>query len=397
MRSAAEIARAVGAGELDPVAVVEEALAAIEEHRDLNAVLTVCGTEARARARGGVSGRLAGVPLLVKDLIDVAGTRTTFGSKIYADRVAETSAPCVRALEAEGAIVIAKTNCDEFAWGVCGQNVHWGDTQNPRHPGRIASGSSSGNAAALAVGIGALALGTDTGGSVRLPAAACGVVGMKPELGAISTEGVFPLARSFDTVGPMARSVEDCALAWSILTGRAVPAPSLDAKTVGVLARHPSLGRPEAEGPDPRAAALGDTEVELPVPAADIWAVFSADAADSHQETFPARAADYGPIIRAKLEHAIAIEPEVVAAARDALRAWREAAAIVPLPDVIVSPTLGLAELPAIETHEEEYRVPLSAYARAFSFLGWPAIAIGETQLAARDARTLYEAALAWG
>jgi aspartyl-tRNA(Asn)/glutamyl-tRNA(Gln) amidotransferase subunit A len=397
MRSAVETARAVSAGELDPVAVVQDALAAIEEHRDLNAVLTVCGEEALARARGGVAGRLAGVPLLVKDLVDVAGTRTTFGSKIYADRVAQTTAPCVRALEAEGAIVIAKTNCDEFAWGVCGQNVHWGDTQNPLHPGRIASGSSSGNAAALAVGIGALALGTDTGGSVRLPAAACGVVGMKPELGAISTAGVYPLARSFDTIGPMARSVEDCALAWSVLTGRDVPEPGLDGKSVGVLARHPSLGRPEREDLDPRAAALGDTVVELPVPEADIWAVFSGDALDSHRETFPARAAEYGPIIRAKLRGAMEIEPAAVAASREALRAWRDAAAAATLPDVIVSPTLGLAELPSLETHEEEYRVPLSAYTRAFSFLGWPAIAIGDIQLAARDARTLYEAALAWG
>ena len=225
LRSALETARAVGAGELDPVAVVEEALAAIEAHRDLNAVLTVCGEEALARARGGVAGRLAGVPLLVKDLIDVAGTRTTFGSRIYADRVAETTAPCVRALEAEGAIVIAKTNLDEFAWGVGGQNVHWGDTQNPLHPGRIAGGSSAGNAAALAVGIGALALGTDTGGSVRLPAAACGVVGLKTPLGAIPTAGVYPLAASYDTVGPMARSAGDCALAWSVLSGEPVPEP----------------------------------------------------------------------------------------------------------------------------------------------------------------------------
>lgn len=398
MRSALETARAVGAGELDPVAVVEEALAAIETHRELNAVLTVCGDEALARARAGVSGRLAGVPLLVKDLIDVAGTRTAFGSRIYADRVAETTAPCVRALEAEGAIVIAKTNLDEFAWGVGGQNVHWGDTQNPLHPGRIAGGSSAGNAAALAAGIGALALGTDTGGSVRLPAAACGVVGLKPPLGAIPTGGVYPLAASFDTIGPMARSAADCALAWSVFSGEPVPEPKLDGKRIGVLKRLPSLGGDDAGELDPRADRLGDAEVTIPVPEADIWPVFYAEAAESHRATYPARAGEYGPVIRAKLEIAQGTleQPQLIAAAYGALESWRRAASTEPAVDVVVSPVLGVSELPTIDTHEEEFRIPFSAYTRVFSFLGWPAIALGEVQLAARDMRTLLEAALAW-
>jgi aspartyl-tRNA(Asn)/glutamyl-tRNA(Gln) amidotransferase subunit A len=396
LRSALQIAGAVEAGELDPVVVVEEALAAIEAHRDLNAVLTVCADEALARAHAGVSGRLAGVPLLVKDLIDVAGTRTTFGSRIYAERVAETTAPCVSALEAEGAIVIAKTNLDEFAWGVGGQNVHWGDTQNPLHPGRIAGGSSSGNAAALAAGIGALALGTDTGGSVRLPAAACGVVGLKTPLGAIPTSGVYPLAASFDTVGPMARSAADCALAWSVLSGEPVPEPSLDGKRIGVLDRHPSLGVGAPAELDPRAAQLADVVVTMPVPEADVWPVFYAEAAESHRATYPGRADDYGPVIRAKLETGQRTQPGAVAAGYRALERWRRAAVSEPAADVVVSPVLGLAELPAIETHEKEFRIPFSAYARVFSLLGWPAIAIGEVQLAARDMRTLLEAALAW-
>lgn len=391
-----ETARAVGAGELDPVAVVEEALAAIEAHRDLNAVLTVCGETALERARGGVTGRLAGVPLLVKDLIDVAGTRTTFGSRIYADRIAVTTAPCVGALEAEGAIVIAKTNLDEFAWGVGGQNVHWGNTQNPLHPGRIAGGSSAGNASALAAGIGALALGTDTGGSVRLPAAACGVVGLKTPLGAISTAGVYPLAPSFDTVGPMARSAADCALAWSVLSGEPVPEPQLDGKRIGVLKRIPTLGADPPGPPDPRSERLGDVEVTVPVPEAEIWPVFNAEAVESHRATYPARAHDYGPVIRAKLENAQRTQPQALAAGYRALERWRRAAAIEPAVDVVVSPVLGVAELPAIDTHEEEFRIAFSGYTRVFSFLGWPAIAIGDVQLAARDMRTLLEAALAW-
>ena len=399
MRSAAEIAELVGRGELDPVAVVDEALERIAGDADLNAIMVTNGERALGRARAGVSGRLAGVPLLVKDLIDVAGLLITFGSKLYADRIATTSAPSVRALEAEGAIVVGTTTCDEFAWGVSGQNVHWGDTQNPHRPGRIAGGSSSGNAAALAVGMGALALGTDTGGSVRVPAAACGVVGFKTPFGAITTEGVFPLVPALDTVGPMARSVADCALAWSVLSGEPVPEPRLDGKRIGKLTRLPSLGEAGADPAphDSRADDLPGEPVELPLPAADVWPVFYAGAAESHRPTYPSRAAEYGPSISAKLVRAIRTTPEAARRGHDAMAAWQRAAAQDPSVDVIVSPVLGLPQLPDIETPEHEFRIPFSAYARPFNVLGWPAIAIGETQLAARDVRTLLEAALAWG
>jgi Asp-tRNA(Asn)/Glu-tRNA(Gln) amidotransferase A subunit family amidase len=396
LRVAAEIAAGVDAGTLDPVAVVEEALANIEARADLNAVMVTNAERALARARAGVTGRLAGVPLLVKDLIDVAGLRITLGSRIYADRVPDATAPCVRALEAEGAIVVAITTCDEFAWGVGGQNVHWGDTGNPLHPGHITGGSSSGNGAALAAGMGALALGTDTGGSVRLPAAGCGVVGFKTPYGAISTEGVHPLAATLDTVGPMARTVADCALAWSVLSGAPVPEPSLEGKRIGKLTRHPSTGASDAGPHDPRSDALPGEPVELPVPEADVWPVFYGDAAESHRGLYPERADEYGPVIRAKLARAAETTPEAVARARAAVAGWRAAAAHDPPVDVIVSPVLGTAELPASGTPEHEFRIPFSAYARVFNFLGWPAIAIGETQLAARDARTLLEASLAW-
>jgi aspartyl-tRNA(Asn)/glutamyl-tRNA(Gln) amidotransferase subunit A len=396
MQTATEIAVLVNAGELDPAAVVEEALERIAGDADLNAIMVTNGERALGRARTGVSGRLAGVPLLVKDLIDVAGLRITYGSRIYADHIATETAPAVQALEAEGAIVVATTTCDEFAWGVGGQNAHWGDTGNPHRPGRIAGGSSSGNAAALAVGMGALALGTDTGGSVRIPAAACGVVGLKTPCGAISTEGVFPLVPALDTVGPMARTVEDCALAWSVLSGEPVPEPSLDGKRLGKLTRLPSLGEPEPAPHDPRTDALPGEPVELPVPENDVWPVFYAGAAESHHGLFPEREAQYGPAITAKLNRAIRTTPEAARAGHEAMVAWQRAAAADPPVDVIVSPALGLPELPAIETPEEEFRLRFSSYARPFNFLGWPAIAIGDTQLAARDMRTLLEAALAW-
>jgi aspartyl-tRNA(Asn)/glutamyl-tRNA(Gln) amidotransferase subunit A len=397
LRSAVDIAALVSAGELDPVAVVEEALERIAGDADLNAIMVTNGERALARARSGVSGRLAGVPLLVKDLIDVAGLRITYGSKLYADHIATDTAPCVRALEAEGAIVVATTTCDEFAWGVGGQNFHWGDTGNPHRPGRITGGSSSGNAAALAVGMGALALGTDTGGSVRLPAAGCGVVGLKTPFGAISTEGVFPLAPDLDTVGPMARTVEDCALAWSVLTGEPVPEPSLDGKRLGKLVRHPNLGEAETPPHDPRSDPLPGEPVELPVPEADVWPVFYGGAAASHRGLYPEHKDVYGPVISPKLDQAIRTTPEEYERAREAMRGWQRAAADDPPVDVIASPVLGVPELPAAETPEREFRILFSAYARPFNFLGWPAIAIGDLQLAARDMRTLLEAALAWG
>jgi aspartyl-tRNA(Asn)/glutamyl-tRNA(Gln) amidotransferase subunit A len=402
MTAATETARAVAAGELHPRETVEQALAAIAARSELNAVLTVCGEQALARAEAGVSGRLAGVPLLVKDLIDTAGVRTTYASRIYADHVPTRSAPAVTALEAEGAIVVGKTNADEFAWGVTGQNAHWGDVQNPRLPGRIAGGSSAGSAAALAAGLVPLALGTDTGGSVRMPAACCGVVGFKPRLGPVPPAGVYPLCASFDTVGPMARSVADCALAH----GLAAPRPRLAGLRVGVLAGPPRL-RPAADvdSRDERAAVLLAAleelgahahEVELPVPAADPWPLFYFEAGASHRATFPARRDDYGPAIRAKLDDAQRVDPVAVDAARTALVAWRERAATDPAVDLVVSPTLGLDEIPPLDVEELATRLRMSAYTRAFSFLGWPAIAIGEVQLAGRDEATVLAAALAW-
>jgi aspartyl-tRNA(Asn)/glutamyl-tRNA(Gln) amidotransferase subunit A len=403
--TATEIAARVAAGELAAEEVVADALARIAARPELNAVITTCEERALARARAGVRGRLAGVPVLIKDLIDTASIRTTYASSIYADHVPARSAPSVSALEAEGAIVVGKANADEFAWGVCGQNSFYGDTVNPIAPDRVAGGSSSGNAAALAAGMVPLALGTDTGGSVRLPAACCGVVGLKTALGAVPTEGVFPLAASFDTVGPMARTVADCALAHAVLTATEVPAPAIDGLRVGVLTAHPDLGPPAARAPrDERALAHVDRlralgadvrELSLPVPKSDTWAVFYAETAVAHAATFPSRRDEYGPLIRAKLDHALTVTAEQADEGRRALAAWREVAAREPDVDLVLAPTLGYDDLPPAGVDELGVRLPFSAYARAFSYLGWPAIAIGPLQLAGRDAQTVVGAALA--
>ena len=194
----------------------------------------------------------------------------------------------------------------------------------------------------------------------------------------------------------MARTVEDCALAWSVLSGEPVPEPSLEGRRIGKLVRHPSLGEAEAGAHDPQTDALPGEPVELPVPEADVWPVFYGGAAASHRGLYPERAAEYGPVISAKLDKALATTPEAYERARAAMAAWQRAAATDPAVDVIVSPVLGLPELPASGTPEHEFRIPFSAYARTFNFLGWPAIAIGGLQLAARDMRTLLEASLAW-
>jgi Asp-tRNA(Asn)/Glu-tRNA(Gln) amidotransferase A subunit family amidase len=404
--SALEIARGVRARELDAIEVVERALREIEARPELNAFITVCAEQALERAHRGVDGPLAGVPLLVKDVFDTAGIRTTAGSRIYAKRVPAESAPAVLALEAAGAIVIGKTGCDEFAWGVTGQNSIYGDVRNPRYPGCITGGSSSGNAAALAAGIASLALGSDTGGSVRMPAACCDVVGMKPRLGTLPTDGMFPLCPSFDTPGLMARTAADCARCYEVLSGSPLRAPDPRRLRVGVLTAMPPLapGGPVPDR-DERALAFATRleelgisceEVALPVPEADIWPVFYGEAAATHRETFPARHDEYGPIIRAKLENAQRVTAEAIQDGRRGLAAWRGRATHEPNVDVILCPTLGVHEIPPADVDELEIRVPFSAYTRAFSFLGWPATAIGDVQFGARDADALFAAALAW-
>ena len=173
-----------------------------------------------------------GIRLAVKDLFDTAGILTTYGTAIFAEHVPAETAAAVRLLEAAGYVDAGKANLHEFAFGVSSQNLHYGTVPNPAAPGRTAGGSSGGSAAALAAGLADAALGTDTGGSIRIPAACCGIAGFKPSFGLVPTDGVFPLAPSFDHAGPMARDVAGCAAMASALV------PGLDAEPVelGALA-----------------------------------------------------------------------------------------------------------------------------------------------------------------
>ncbi len=385
--SAGELAVGVNSGRLAAVEVIDAALARIEAHRDGHAFITVCADEAMDRARANPNGPLAGVPLAVKDLFDIAGVRTTAGSSILRDNVPTRTAPAVARLEAAGASVVGKTNMHEFAWGVTSQNPHWGTVANPRLPGRVAGGSSGGTAAALADFQATVGLGTDTGGSVRIPAACCGVVGFKPAFGSIPVRGAFPLAPSFDTVGPMARTVAEVALLESVLTGRPMPEPRVSGLRVGVLESTGAEATLEALGARLEPAALPELDP-------DLMAVFTAECAVTHLRWFPSRRDEYGPDLQLKL--AAAQEMTAVQWQRGvaAVRALRRKSRSASECDVLLSPVMAI-EPPADDCWEPDVRAAMTRWTRPFNFLGWPAIAIGGIQIAGRDRDAVLGIALA--
>jgi Asp-tRNA(Asn)/Glu-tRNA(Gln) amidotransferase A subunit family amidase len=238
MWTAAEMARAVRDGKVSPVELVEDAVRRAEEWQPVtNAFSQVQGDRAveDARALGSSGGPLHGVPVAVKDLFDVAGWETTGCCEGYRGRVAAADAEAVRRLRAAGAVIIGKTNQHELAAGATNLVSACGPTWNPWDPSRMTGGSSGGSGAAVAAGIVPLALGTDTGGSIRIPASLCGTVGLKTTFGTLSLDGVMPLSPSMDTVGTLTLSVRDAALALGVLAGTEVASPRGPAGlTVGV-------------------------------------------------------------------------------------------------------------------------------------------------------------------
>ena len=224
----ADLSKRIAGGELSPVEVTEAHLARIDALNPVvNAFTTVAHERARAEAKmaeeeiaaGGIRGPLHGVPIGVKDIIDTAGVRTTQGSSFFRDNVPAEDAECVRRLREAGAVMIGKCNTAEFAAESATKNPHHGACRNPWDVTRVPAGSSGGSGAAVAARMAPGALGTDTGGSVRGPAAICGVVGLKPTYGRISLRGVYPNATSLDHVGPLTQTVRDCALLLQAIAG----------------------------------------------------------------------------------------------------------------------------------------------------------------------------------
>ncbi len=318
-----------------------------------------------------------GVPLAVKDLFDTAGLLTTYGSAVFADHVPKQTAEAVRRLEARGFANVGKTNLHEFAYGTTSENPHYGTVPNPLARGRIAGGSSGGAAAALAADLADAALGTDSGGSIRIPAACCGVVGFKPTYGLVSLEGCFPLAPTFDHAGPMARSVADCTRMLEALADgfTRAPARELAAARVGVAWTRDAepLVRRRIE----EAAALFPQrrEIELPRPEG-VSAVFMREVADIHRELYAENRELYGENVATKIERCLAIDEADYRAGLRARELYAEQvlAAMEGL-DLLVTPTLRLVAPPAAGD-ELALRESLVLMTFPFNALGWPALAL---------------------
>lgn len=296
--SAADLGRALARQESTSEAFVAELLVRIEAYDPLlHAFVEVYGDSAlaaardsdRRRSRNQTRGPLDGIPFAAKDLFDVEGYPTLAGSKALSHALAVRSSTAIRRLLDQGMILIGKTHTVEFAYGSWGTNPSCGTPVNPRDPviRRVPGGSSSGSAVAVAAGLVPVALGTDTGGSIRTPSALCGIIGMKPSLGLVGRGGVQPLALAFDAVGPMARSVEDAALIQAALQGedpddpstfmvqRTDPLEELNAGVVGLRLRHPPFEAIEEAEPAilerfketlSELAAIGAVIEERPLP-----------------------------------------------------------------------------------------------------------------------------------
>jgi aspartyl-tRNA(Asn)/glutamyl-tRNA(Gln) amidotransferase subunit A len=340
--SARELLSRYASREASPVEAVEEvaARAAAVDGR-LGAFTTLCLERARsearvheqAYARGEPQGALAGVPLGVKDLFDSEGVRTTYGSPMCADHVPVADAEALRRARAAGAVLVGKTQTHEWAWGITSVNESIGTSHNPWALDRISGGSSGGSAVALASHQVTLALGSDTGGSIRVPSALCGTVGFKPTYGRVSTTGIWPLARTLDHPGTMARTPADAALLLGAIAGwdpsdsatvdvplgdlAAALANGLEGRLVGVCPdMHLMPLTPAAQRAfDATVAAVsacGGRIQEVRIPeVSDVYAIFAvtqrAEALHTHVEAglYPARAAEYGPDVLGRLEMAV--------------------------------------------------------------------------------------------
>jgi len=339
-----ELLTGYGRGDLSPREVLGALVARIEQLDSSLGAFTELTLERAARTadtctealtRGVVRGPLHGIPVAIKELFDVEGARTTYGSLLLHDRVAEHDAAAVRRLRQAGAIILGLTRSHEFGWGITTQHAQRGGTRNPWDRSRVPGGSSGGAAAAVAAGMVPIALGSDTGGSIRIPSAYCGVAGLKPTYGRISRHGAVPLAPSLDHPGFISRDVRDLAIALSAVAGydfddpttSAEALPGFDHKDSGLadllIGLAPALHHPTLQ-PDHAAvfqSALNAItreggelrEIQIPA-AAEIRSTFDtiqrAEAYYEHAHslgTFPVRANEYGSDVRSCLEAAAKI------------------------------------------------------------------------------------------
>jgi aspartyl-tRNA(Asn)/glutamyl-tRNA(Gln) amidotransferase subunit A len=381
--------------EISPVELTRSCLSRIEQlNPTLNAFITIMQESALAEARaaekeifaGNWRGPLHGIPIGLKDLFDTAGVKTTCGSGLFADRVPAEDAAVVRRLKGAGAIFIGKQNMQEFAWGGTSASSYFGPVRNPWDTERIAGGSSGGSAVGVATGMCFGALGTDTGGSVRQPAAFCGIVGLKPTYGLVSTDGVFPLSVSLDHVGPLCRTVKDTALVLQVIADYDNSSyPNVKTKPRLGIVRRPFFDDldPEIENAMNEALKmLGELsaevrEVELPstpnaVQAPEVYAV--------HAKYFAETPERYGRWMRERLQQATEIDDATYLEARKELDRLRHSAGeVFATVDFLITPT---TPVPPITIAEALKMSPSPAgerwlwNTRPFNAFGWPAISL---------------------
>jgi aspartyl-tRNA(Asn)/glutamyl-tRNA(Gln) amidotransferase subunit A len=399
----AEAARRLRARELSSVELTQDCLSRIDRlNPRLNAFVTVTHPlaleQARAAdaafARGTDLGPLQGIPVAAKDIFDTAGVRTTYGSRIFAEHVPAADAALIRALRDAGAVLVGKTGLHEFAYGITSTNPHFGAIRNPWNPERIPGGSSGGSAVAVATGMALMALGTDTGGSIRIPSSFCGVCGIKPSFGLLSTQGCRALAASLDHMGPMAASVEDLALSLSVLSGHP-PAPkrrSLAGLRWGIAENYFfDHALPEVREGVWRmaqaAAGLGAAVETVRVAAAEelteaAFRIILAEAADSVADVWDRRA-EFGEDVRQRFEQGRAQDPllylraqqERVAASREFLRVFARCDILLAPATPTAAPRIGQTTLTE-GGKEVDLRVATTRPSRPINLLGIPALAL---------------------
>jgi len=406
-------AEAIRAREISPVSLVESCLARIEtlEPR-LNAFITVTADLAREQARqaereihgGGYKGPLHGIPVAVKDLFATKGIRTTAGSRILAEWVPNEDATVVRRLREAGAVLLGKLGLHEFAYGISSVNPHFGDVRNPWDTTKIPGGSSGGSAVAVVASEAYAALGSDTGGSIRIPAALCGCVGLKPTFGRASLAGAVPLSWSLDHPGPLARTVRDVALTMRAIAGYDPRDPiSADRPVADLLDgidRGPQglrVGVPTDhvwDDCDPAIAAAvrraiealaraGAAIHEIPWRRAAEYAkaasaILGVEARAYHEGAFPGRSSEYGPLVRARLALQGDVDADTYARSLELLRDGRAGMADSDLDglDVLAMPTVPTRAWTIEEAKEVGRPSEWTRITRIFDLTGQPAISI---------------------
>ncbi len=415
--SIAEAARLLRRKEISPVDLVQASLARIERGNPrVNACLTILQESALRQARscerewtrGRSKGPLHGIPIALKDNFYTRGIRTTAGSKILADFVPKEDSDVAARFAAAGAILIGKTNMHEFAYGITSENPHYGPVHNPWALDRISGGSSGGSAAAVAAGMCFASVGTDTGGSVRVPASLCGIVGLKPTYGLVSVAGTVPLAPAFDHAGPLARSVTDTCIILEVIAGkypRGLPRPNYRMLRKN-RPRRIRIGWPqgyyfervEAEvrrlverAAQTLAKILNARVAEVPLRrlAEDVEAVTNVIVAEAtyyheSQGYFPARAAEYGDDVRGHLERGAKVRAvdymrgldrkRAIAAEFDAV--FEHADVIVAPATPIAAPRIGDTAIRVAGERETTVRAELLRMARPANISGHPAISV---------------------